>query len=277
VKNRVEVMHGVNFDVLERRDAQVYGGITLPELEVRIKGFARELGLVEPTMPWHTDRSRIAEVGGALSLLAGVLGKISLDVILMAQTEVGEVAEPAAEGRGDSSTLPHKRNPILCVTGAASARRVQDLSRTLQSAMIGEHERAAGAWHSEWEALSDALALAGGAAAAIREVTEGLEVHPERTRENLKETDGLLLAENVTTRVAERLGRLEAHELVQKVALRATGRGRAFREELLEDAAIREVLSEEEVDAALDPAGYLGSAGAFVDRALSLYRKEVRV
>lgn len=167
-----------------------------------LEEFARELDLAEPVLPWHTDRSRVAEVGVALSLLAGVLGKISLDLILMAQTEVGEVAEPAGEGRGGSSTLPHKQNPILSVTAAASARRVQDLSRTLQSAMT--------------------------------------------------------------------------HELVQAVARRIVDGGREFREELLEDASIREVLSEEEIDAALDPAGYLGSAGAFIDRALDLYRKEVR-
>jgi 3-carboxy-cis,cis-muconate cycloisomerase len=239
-----------------------------------LEEFARELDLAEPVVPWHTDRTRVAEVGGALSLVAGVLGKISLDVILLSQTEVGEVAEPSGGGRGGSSTLPHKRNSILSVTAAASARRVVDLSRTLQAAMTQEHERAAGAWHSEWEALSDTLALTGGAAAAIREVTEGLQVHPERMRENLEATGGLLLAENVTTVAAERLGRLKAHDLVQAVARRTADGERSFREELLRDGEIREVLSEEEIDAALDPAGYLGSAGTFVDRALALYRKE---
>jgi 3-carboxy-cis,cis-muconate cycloisomerase len=236
--------------------------------------FARELDLAEPTVPWHADRCRIAEVGGALSLLAGVLGKVSLDVVLMAQTEVGEVAEPAGEGRGGSSTLPHKRNPILSVTAAASARRVLDLAHTLQAAMVGEHERAAGAWHSEWETLSDALALTGGAAAAVREVTQGLQVHPEKMRENLDATGGMLLAENVTTLAAGRLGRLKAHDLVQAACHRALDRGEHLREELLEDSEICEVLSPEEIDAALDPAGYLGSADEFVERALTLYREE---
>ena len=240
-----------------------------------LREFARELDLAEPAVPWHTDRTRIAEVGGALSLLAGVLGKISLDIVLMAQTEVGELAEPAGEGRGGSSTLPHKRNPILSVTAAASARRVQDLSRTLFAAMAQEHERAAGAWHSEWEALSDALALAGGAAAAIREVTEGLEVHPEKMRENLDETGGMLLAENVTTVAAEHLGRLKAHDLVEAACRRALDEGKPLREVLLDEREIRESLSPEEIDTALDPAGYLGSAGAFVDRALDFYHKEV--
>ena len=240
-----------------------------------LEGFARELELAQPAVPWHTDRSRIAEIGGALSLLAGVLGKISLDIILMAQTEVGEVSEPAGAGRGGSSTLPHKRNPILSVIAAASVRRVQALAQTLQSAMGQEHERAAGAWHSEWETLSDALALTGGVAAAVREITEGLEVHPEQMRENLYRTKGMLLAENVTTVVADRLGRLQAHELVGAAARRAADGGKSFREELLAEPVLREQLSAEEIDAALDPAHYLGSVGEFVDRALALFSKEV--
>ena len=210
-----------------------------------------------------------------LSLVAGVLGKISYDVILMVQTEVGEVAEPAGEGRGGSSTLPHKRNPILSVTAAANIRRVQDLSRTLQGSMVQEHERAASAWHAEWEAHSDAIDHTGGATAAIREVTEGLEVYPERMRENLDATGGLLLAENVTTVAAERLGRLKAHEVVEAACHRALDEGEALREELLKDPEVSEVLSIEEIDAALDPASYLGSTGTLVDRALDLYRKEV--
>ena len=239
-----------------------------------LREFALELGLPEPPLPWHTDRTRISSVGEALSMLAGVLGKISQDVILMAQTEVGEVTEPAGEGRGGSSTLPHKRNPILSVTAAANARRVQDLARTLGAAMVQEHERAAGAWHSEWEALSDALALAGGAAANVREATEGLEVHPERMRANLDRTEGMLLAENVTTRLSASLGRLEAHDLVEAACRRALKNREDLRAELVRDERIREALSEEGIDAALDPAGYLGSAGAFVDRALELYRAE---
>lgn len=240
-----------------------------------LEEFARELGLAEPVVPWHTDRAHIAEVGGALSLVAGVLEKVSQDVILMAQTEVGEVAEPLGEGRGGSSTLPHKRNPILSVTAAANARRVRDLAHTLMAAMAGEHERAAGAWHSEWEALSDALALTGGTAAAVREVTEGLQVHPDRMRENLDVTRGLLLSENVTTVAAQKLGRLKAHDLVEAACRRALHEGKPLREVLLEDAALSEVLSEAEIDTALDPAHYLGSAGEFVDRALKLYREEV--
>jgi 3-carboxy-cis,cis-muconate cycloisomerase len=269
-------------DVRQRALAAQLGGAagtlaSLGESGVSVLGeFARELDLAEPAVSWHTDRTGIAEIGGALSLVAGVLGKISLDVILMAQTEVGEVAEPAGEGRGGSSTLPHKRNPILSVTAAANARRVQALAQTLYGAMLGEHERAAGAWHAEWEALTDALAMTGGAAAAVRGVTEGLEVYPEKMRQNLKETGGMLMAENVTTVVADRLGRLEAHGIVEAAARRAADAGRPLRDELLAEPVLSERLSAEEIDAALDPAGYLGSTGAFIDRALRVYREEVQ-
>jgi 3-carboxy-cis,cis-muconate cycloisomerase len=268
-------------EVRDRGPAAQLGGAagtlaSLGKSGVSVLGeFARELDLAEPTVPWHTDRRRIAEIGGSLSLVAGVVGKISLDVILMAQTEVGEVTEPADGDRGGSSTLPHKRNPILSVTAAANARRVQGLAQTLYVAMSGEHERAAGAWHAEWEVLSEALALTGGAAAAVREATGGLEVHPEKMRQNLNETGGILMAENVTTVVADRLGRLEAHEHVGAAARRAADGGKPFRDELLAEPVVCEQLSPEEIEAALDPAGYLGSVGEFIDRALRLYREGV--
>ena len=240
-----------------------------------LKEFSRELGLAEPVVPWHTARLPIAELGGVLALGAGVLNKLALDVVLMAQTEVAEVAEPAGDGRGGSSTLPHKRNPILSISAIACAWRVGPLAQTLVAAMAQEHERAAGAWRAEWEALSDALALTGGAAAAMREATEGLQVHPERMRVNLDATDGLLLSEQVTTIAAKHLGRLEAHELVEAASRRTQERrSSSLREELLAEPALREALSSEEIDAALDPTRYLGSAEDFVDRALDIYRKE---
>jgi 3-carboxy-cis,cis-muconate cycloisomerase len=240
-----------------------------------LREFALELGLAEPVVPWHTARLRIAELGSVLALGAGVLNKLALDIILMAQTEVAEVAEPSGGGRGGSSTLPHKRNPVLATTTIACARRVPSVAQTLQAAMAQEHERAAGAWHAEWESLGDALALTGGAAAATREAVEGLQVYPDRMRANLEATEGLFLAEHVTTIVAERLGRLEAHELVEAAARRTFERDTSLREELLAEPVLREVLSREEIDTALDPAQYLGSAGEFVDRALDLYRNEV--
>ena len=234
---------------------------------------AAELDLEEPTVPWHTARLRVGELGAALALTAGTLEKIALDVALLAQTEVGELAEAAGEGRGGSSTLPHKRNPVGSVLAIACARRVRGETSILLAAMAQEHERAAGAWHAEWEALGGALAYTGGAVAAVREVLEGLEVNPDRMRANLDATGGLILAEAVSTALGEHVGRGEAHDLVGAAARRATEGGRAFRDELLEDSAIREHLSNKEIDRALDPAAYLGAAGRFVDRALERHRE----
>src|SRR5439155_20513674 len=146
-----------------------------------LRRFAAELELAEPALPWHTDRVRTAELGAALARAAGAVEKVALDVVLLAQTEVGEVAEPAGEGRGGSSSMPHKRNPIGAVRARAAARRARGAAGVLLAAMAGEHERAAGAWHAEWQPLSDALALTGGAAASLREGLDGLEVHPDRT------------------------------------------------------------------------------------------------
>jgi 3-carboxy-cis,cis-muconate cycloisomerase len=216
----------------------------------------------------------MAGLGAALAIAAGTLAKIALDVALLAQTEVGEVAEPAGAGRGGSSTLPHKRNPVGSVLTRACARRVQAAATVLLGALEQEHERAAGAWQAEWEALRDALALCGGAAASLREVLEGLEVRPERMRANLELTGGLLMSERVAGLVAERGGGEEGRDAVQAAAQRAAAGGRPLRDELAREAAVREVLSEEELDDALDPEGYLGSAGTLVDRALEEHRRE---
>jgi 3-carboxy-cis,cis-muconate cycloisomerase len=241
---------------------------------IRVLGhLAEELGLDEPVLPWHTSRAGVAELGAALALAAGALEKVAQDVTLLAQTEVAEVAEPADESRGGSSTLPHKRNPVGSVLAIACARRVRGEASILLGAMAQEHERAAGAWQAEWEALGGALAYTGGAAAAVRDVLEGLEVRPERMRENLDLTGGLVLAEPVSMALRERVGRSEAHHLVEAASRRALEAGRPFREELLDDDAIRSELSQEEIDRALDVDGYASEAAALVERALKRYRE----
>ncbi|WP_235401652.1 3-carboxy-cis,cis-muconate cycloisomerase [Rubrobacter aplysinae] len=241
-----------------------------------LSGFATELGLAEPVVPWHSNRVRVADLVGALAACAGAVEKISGDVILMSQTEVGEVAEPSGGGRGGSSTLPHKRNPILSVTASASVRRARAAAHTLQSSMDHEHERAAGAWHAEWQALSEALSATGGSVATMREATGGLEVYPGRMRRNLDATGGLIMAENVSTALTGELGRLQAHELVQAACERVSLNGTGLEQELLSEPEISRAISEEELDSALDPGSYLGSAQTFVDRALALYNEEVR-
>jgi 3-carboxy-cis,cis-muconate cycloisomerase len=234
---------------------------------------AAELGLPEPVLPWHTARARVAELGAALGVAAGTMAKIARDVALMMQTEVGEAYEPAAPGRGGSSTLPHKRNPVAAVEVEACFRGVQAQAGLLLAAMEQEHERAAGAWQAEWGAVSEAFRLTAGATSRVREVLEGLEVDVHRMRSNLDLTRGLLLAEHVAMVLAPGVGRDRAQELVQAASKRALADGRTLAEELEADPEVRSHLGPEEIRAALDPAAYLGSAGALVDRALAEYRR----
>ena len=242
---------------------------------LRVLGLlAERLELAEPVIPWHTARARVAEIGAALALAAGSLEKIAHDVTLLAQTEVGEVAEPAGGDRGGSSTLPHKRNPVGSAIAIACAHRVRGEASILLGAMAQEHERGAGAWQAEWEALGGALACTGGAAAAMREVLEGLEVRTDRMRENLAATDGLVMAESVSVAMSERVGRGAAHGLVQAASRRAVEAGRPLRDVLLDDSEIRGQLSAEEIDAALEPAAYLGAGEALIERALRRHREE---
>ena len=225
---------------------------------------ARELGLAVPTLPWHTNRVRVAELGNALGTVAGVCGKIGLDVVLLSQTEVAEVREGTG---GGSSTMPQKRNPVRATLARACARLAGAHAAVLQGSLVQEHQRAAGAWHAEWEALCGALSFAGGAAAAIAESLGGLEVDTERMRANLDAGGGLVLSERIAAALAEQLGRGAAHELVAE-----TAGAPAFREALLADA--RNPLSVEQLDALLDPTTYLGSTSTFVDRALARYDTE---
>lgn len=237
-------------------------------LEV-VHALAEELGLAEPLLPWHTDRTRVAELAGALGEACGAVAKAGRDVTLLSQTEVGEVREASG---GGSSTMPHKRNPVASISAVACARRAPALVGGLLAAMEHEHERAAGAWHAEWAPLNDLLVATGAAAAWLRACLEGLEVDPARMRANLELTGGLLLAERVSTALGETLGRGAAHDVVERAAAEAADSGRPFADVLRDDPQIRDRVGADAIDRLLDPAGYLGSAGALVDRALDAHR-----
>jgi 3-carboxy-cis,cis-muconate cycloisomerase len=229
-----------------------------------VEALAHELELAVPTLPWHTNRVRVAELAAALATVAGVCGKIGLDVVLLSQTEVGEVRESAG---GGSSAMPQKRNPVRATLARSCAALAAAHASVLQESLVQEHQRAAGAWHAEWEALCGTLSYAGGAAAAAAESLGGLEVDAGRMRENLDATGGLVLSERVAAALSERLGRGTAHELVA-----AAAREPSFREALLSEP--RAGIDAGEVDALLDPTTYTGSAGALVDRALARYEAE---
>jgi 3-carboxy-cis,cis-muconate cycloisomerase len=255
--------------VRERRLAVQFGGAagTLASLgdhgAAVMAEMARELGLAEPVLPWHTVRTRPAELAGALGEACGVVAKAARDVTLMAQTEVGEVAEGAA---GGSSTMPHKRNPVAAISAAACAAQAPGLVATLLGAMAHEHERAAGSWHAEWRPLTELLRSTGSAAAWLRTCLEELELDPDAMRANLDITEGLLLAERVSTELTPELGRMEAHEAVQRAARESADGG--FEAALARQPELRGRIAQERLAELLDPAGYLGSADIFIDRAL---------
>jgi 3-carboxy-cis,cis-muconate cycloisomerase len=230
--------------------------------------YAAELDLREPTLPWHANRVRIAELGAALEIASGVTAKIALDLELLAQTEVGEVREGVG---GPSSAMPHKQNPVEAILARACAALTSGHASVLRASLVGEHERAAGAWQAEWDALSGALATAGGSAAALAEALEGLEVDAGRMRANLDLTRGGIVAERVAVLLAERLGRDASRTLVREASLRAAASGSSLGDEL---AGMDGGLKGDELAAALDPATYLGAAGALVDRALERYAEE---
>jgi 3-carboxy-cis,cis-muconate cycloisomerase len=233
---------------------------------------AARLGLPAPGLPWHTIRLRPAHLAAACGATLGVLGKIGRDVVLLAQTEVAEVVEGGGDGRGGSSTMPHKRNPVGAVGLVACAQRGPGLVATILASMAQEHERGAGAWQAEWEPLLELLRLTGSAAAIARELLTGLEPDPGKMREDMDLTGGLVMSESVAAALAPALGRAQAQELVEQAARRSVQAGRGFREVLLELPDVSNALGEDGLDAALDPAGYLGVAGELIDRALAAHR-----
>ena len=229
------------------------------------RNLGAELGLPLPNMPWHTQRDRLAEVATALGICMGTLGKIARDIALHAQTEVGEVFEPAGEGRGGSSTMPHKRNPVGCAAILAASLRVPGLVSTMLAAMAQEDERGLGGWHAEWETLPEIVSLAAGASRHLKEIVPHLEIDTAKMRENLELTRGLIYAEAVSMALATKLGRARAHEVVETACRRAQSEKRHLRDVLAQDAEVNKQLSAKELEELFDPRKYLGAAETFVD------------
>jgi 3-carboxy-cis,cis-muconate cycloisomerase len=252
---------------------------------------ATELGLAVPVLPWHTDRLRIIDLGAALARVAAALGKIARDVTLLAQSEVGEVSEggtdqrgtdqqaPAASPRrGGSSAMPHKHNPVASIAILGCTRQVPGLLATLAAASEQELQRAAGAWHAEWEPLTTLLRLTGSASSWAADLLPGLVVDTSRMAANLAATKGLPLAEHVSSLLAGVLGGAQAHDLVAEAGARATSAGLPLRDVLLAVPKLEQRLSSagitaEQIDSALEPSGYLGAAGAFVTAALDAHEQ----
>ncbi|MFC3608905.1 3-carboxy-cis,cis-muconate cycloisomerase [Stutzerimonas tarimensis] len=233
------------------------------------EALAEELGLQLPDQPWHTQRDRLVEFAGLLGMIAGSLGKLGRDLSLLMQTDVGEVFEPSAPGKGGSSTMPHKRNPVGAAVMIAAATRAPGLVATLLSAMPQEHERSLGLWHAEWDSLPELCCLVSGALAQALIAVPALEVDAERMRGNLELTRGLVLAEAVSIALAQRVGREKAHHLVEHCCKQAVAQGRHLRGVLGDTPEVRAELNDAELDRLLDPSFYLGQARRWVERALA--------
>lgn len=231
-------------------------------------GLARALDLADPAITWHAARDRWAELTGWAAMLGATLGKIGLEVSTLMRSEVSEIAEAAVPGRGGSSTMPQKRNPVTAPQLVAIGRALQGLPAAELSAMMQEHERGIGSMPLEWAVVPQALALLSGSLAQAVPMLAGLEVDAARMRANLDAGGGLLMAEAAMTALAPLIGRDIAHAAVTRAA-RAVPPGGMLRDTLLADPAVAGVVSPAALDAILDPASYTGSAGAMVDAVLA--------
>ena len=235
---------------------------------------ADELKLALPNLPWHTHRDRFAEVATTMGLLVGSLGKIARDLSLMGQTEVGEVAEPPGAGRGGSSTMPHKRNPVGSAVVLAASIRVPALVSVMLTSMVQEHERGLGGWHAEWETLPEICTLTAGALAHLTTVLNGLEIDSAKMNANLEITHGLIMAEAVAVALAEKIGRMPAHKILEKASKRSAENSQPLQSVLMEDAEVRQHLSAEDIKCLLEPKNYMGSAEIMVDKVLAARKQK---
>jgi 3-carboxy-cis,cis-muconate cycloisomerase len=233
------------------------------------EALAQRLHLDVPDIPWHTERDRLCEVAAALGMLTATLGKLARDVSLLAQTEVGEAFEPAAPGRGGSSTMPQKRNPVGASRALAAAIRVPGLVATMLSAAVQEHERGLGNWPAEWETLPQIVLLAADALDAMIEVAEGLEIDAERMRANLDATRGQIFAEAVQMALAPSIGRDAAHALVAGACRRAVAEDLHLRDILAREPRVTQWLDAPALEALFDPSRYLGESAAYLARVLA--------
>lgn len=233
------------------------------------RALAEELGLRCPEAPWHTHRDRLANLVCCCGVLTGSLGKMARDISLLMQSEVAEVSEPGGEGRGGSSTMPHKRNPIACALTLAAAERVPGLVASFLSAMVQEHERAVGGWQLEWPTMASIVQLTGAAASSMAEVAEGLSVDPARMRQNIANTRGLIFAERAMMLLAAELGRDVAHKLLEDAIQKSIAQKKDLVAVLAELPEVSSRLNRSVLDQLAIPEQYLGSAEAFREALLN--------
>ena len=238
---------------------------------------AQELDLALPDMPWHTQRDRLAEVATTLGLITGSLGKIARDIALHSQTEIAELTEPTVSGRGGSSAMPHKRNPVGCAAVLAVAHRVPGLVATMLASMVQEQERALGGWQAEWDTLPEIVSLCGAALNQMNIVVHGLQVNPMKMRSNIDVTRGLVMAEAVSLALAQHIGKEAAHHLLEEACTLAVNTNSHLIDVLKADKECTTHLSAIEIERLFDSLAYTGQSSAFVEKVLATHehRKSV--
>ncbi|WP_374254020.1 3-carboxy-cis,cis-muconate cycloisomerase [Acinetobacter brisouii] len=240
-----------------------------------VEAFAQQLQLSAPSCTWHGERDRIVEIASVLGMIVGNTGKMARDWSLMMQTEIAEVFEPTAKGRGGSSTMPHKRNPVAAASVLAAANRVPVLMASLYQSMVQEHERSLGAWHAEWLALPEIFQLCAGALSRTLDVLQGMEVNTENMQRNLECTQGLIMAEAVMMALAPKLGRLNAHHVVEAACKTAVAEQKHLKDVISELDDIKNNFSTAEISAIFKPESYLGNIQAQIDAVLQEARTGV--
>jgi 3-carboxy-cis,cis-muconate cycloisomerase len=230
---------------------------------------AQELDLPLPEAPWHTHRDRIADAASVFAIISGTCGKIARDISLLMQTDVAEAFEPSGAGRGGSSTMPHKRNPVAAARILAAAAMAPNLAATIFAAQVQEHERSAGPWHAEWPTLPALMLVTSGAVAAIVDLAEGLEVDVVRMRANVDATSGLIMAEAVSMALAEKVGKSDAHHLIEGASKKAVVERRHLRDVLAGDRTVAAHLDAGALARLFDPMAYQGASQVLIDRLLA--------
>lgn len=233
-----------------------------------VEAFAQQLDLSVPTCTWHGERDRIVEIASVLAMIVGNTGKMARDWSLMMQTEIAEVFEPTAKGRGGSSTMPHKRNPVAAASVLAAANRVPALMSSIYQSMVQEHERSLGAWHAEWLAIPEIFQLCAGNLSRTCEVLQGFEVNAEQMQHNLDCTHGLIMAEAVMMALAPKIGRLNAHHLVEAACKTAVAQGQHLSVAISQLDEVKTHFTLTEINNMFKPENYLGNIQAQIDAVL---------
>ena len=233
-----------------------------------VKAFGMQLQLTAPECTWHGERDRMVEIASVLAMIIGNVGKMAKDWSLLMQTEIAEVFEPTAKGRGGSSTMPHKRNPVAAASILAAANRVPALMSSVYQSMVQDHERALGAWHAEWLAIPEIFQLCAGVLERNNEVLQGIEVNADAMQRNLDCTHGLIMAEAVMMALAAKIGRLNAHHLVEQACQQAVAQQTHLKDILAQMDEITAQFSTQQLDEIFQPASYLGNIQQQIDTVL---------